>query len=82
MSDEHDRDRLVLRLKAIYDVIYNDLTMDTVLDIYEDYVKWAKDKKISNIKDLAQWANSQNFPQNLMREIRATAEAIKMSDSS
>lgn len=80
MSDEHDR--LVLRLKAIYDVVYSDLTMDDVLDNYEEYVKWAKENKISMIKDLAQWASGQNFPQNLMRDVRATAEAIKMSDSS
>lgn len=80
MGDEQEHDRLVLRLKAIYDGMYSDLTMDSVLDNYEDYVKWAKENKISMIKDLLHWANSQNFPNNLMREIRATAEAIRMAE--
>lgn len=58
------------RLRTIYNRIYKDITIDSILDKYEQYCKWCTDHKVFP-KDLINWATyTQNYPQVILEKIR------------
>lgn len=58
------------RLRRIYDTVYKDITIDVVLDKYEQYCGWCKDHKVFP-KDLINWATyNQSYPNVILEKIR------------
>lgn len=66
------------RLKDIYDRVYQDITIDVILDKYENYCGWCKDHKVFP-KDLINWATyNQSYPDVILEKIRDFVHDLDM----
>lgn len=66
------------RLKDIYERVYQELTMDVILDKYENYCGWCKDHKVFP-KDLVAWGTyNQSYPEVILDRIRDFVHDINL----